>query len=244
MAVFDGSKHGESIAFCFLIYLRWCVIEEHLIEIVAAPLVSLHGIRVVYDESPLYLHTDGRIVFIVEMNAHIVQQRPLNYRGRPHGLRWGVLEPIRYFLLARREITNNGCWEWRGHSIRAGYGVVCIQKKHCVVHRIAAHAWMDFDVNSQLLICHKCDNPPCFNPDHLFIGTDKDNIIDCQRKGRLFTAKGEEHGMAKLNSFQVERIRLFREVTGMPFHKMCTLFGIERTTAIKICSRILWSHII
>lgn len=87
-------------------------------------------------------------------------------------------------LLERRRVTPEGCWEWT-RSTRNGYGRIWIGRKQFTVHRLAAHIWLDFDLASSLMICHRCDNPPCFNPTHLFPGTAVDNMSDASRKGRL-----------------------------------------------------------
>ena len=88
-------------------------------------------------------------------------------------------------LLAKRIITPSGCWEWNGYKDRDGYGFVSIAGKEWRTHRLSAALWLGFDLTSRLFICHKCDNPPCFNPDHLFLGTPADNTADMIAKGRL-----------------------------------------------------------
>lgn len=88
-------------------------------------------------------------------------------------------------LLVRRLVTPAGCWEWAG-SRRSGYGRVWVGRKQFSVHRLAAALWIEgFDYDGPLLACHHCDNPPCFNPDHLFAGSAADNMSDASRKGRL-----------------------------------------------------------
>jgi hypothetical protein len=75
------------------------------------------------------------------------------------------------------------CWEWRGRTTRAGYGQTDVLNWPVLAHRIA---WvMAFGViENGLYVLHSCDNRPCVNPAHLFLGTQKDNINDMIRKGR------------------------------------------------------------
>jgi hypothetical protein len=88
--------------------------------------------------------------------------------------------------------TNNafdeatGCWNWTGVRIDGGYGrIVFNGNRHTLVHRLSAHLYLGFDLKSKLLVCHRCDNPSCFNPKHLFIGTNLDNMKDAVAKGRF-----------------------------------------------------------
>jgi hypothetical protein len=77
-----------------------------------------------------------------------------------------------------------GCWNFTGRLSDEGYGRVSYKGKNVTVSRLAAHLWLRFDLNSPLNVLHRCDNPRCFNPKHLFIGTLSDNTIDSVRKRR------------------------------------------------------------
>jgi hypothetical protein len=83
-----------------------------------------------------------------------------------------------------RVVEETGCWEWTGRVHAWGYGVMWFFGKDQLVHRVAAHLYRGFDLNSGLQVLHTCDNPPCFNPEHLFSGTNLDNRRDCYAKGR------------------------------------------------------------
>lgn len=94
---------------------------------------------------------------------------------------------IKEKLMLRKVINEAGCWVWTGYVTNHGYGQVGIGDKLYLVHRLAAKIWKDFNIDSPLLVCHKCDNRKCFNPEHLFIGTDKDNLQDAGSKGKMGT---------------------------------------------------------
>lgn len=111
------------------------------------------------------------------------------------------------------------CWEWQaGRWERQQYGRLNVQRKAQRAHRVAFFLFYGFIVD-HLFVCHKCDNPPCVNPWHLFLGRDIDNIADRDRKGR--TAQGDRHrtrlhpeltmgesnNHAKLTNAQAEEIR-------------------------------------
>ncbi len=75
------------------------------------------------------------------------------------------------------------CWEWRAGKEKGGYGVIGINGKSYKSHRISYFIKNNFK-NFVSLVCHKCDNPKCVNPDHLFLGSHLDNARDCNLKKR------------------------------------------------------------
>lgn len=92
---------------------------------------------------------------------------------------------LRERLLSKREIDPvTGCWNWTASLTVWGYGQIKIRPRNMRVNRVAAHVFKGFDLNSKLWVLHRCDNRRCFNPDHLFYGTAKDNQQDCIAKGR------------------------------------------------------------
>jgi hypothetical protein len=84
---------------------------------------------------------------------------------------------------ARTVITASGCWEWQGATDPNGYGRISWPGFPALVHR-AMWVTMYGPIGAGLFVCHRCDNPPCVNPDHLFLGTRLDNIRDMVEKGR------------------------------------------------------------
>lgn len=77
-----------------------------------------------------------------------------------------------------------GCWNFMGARCSKGYGNLRYQGRVVSAHRLAAHLWLRFDLSNPLMVLHKCDNPACFNPKHLFFGTNSDNQKDASAKGR------------------------------------------------------------
>ena len=98
---------------------------------------------------------------------------------------------IRNYLLERCEKKSNGCWQWLHRVNSKGYGQMAYvpiegKRRTVKVHRMAYKAFIG-PIPKGLLVCHTCDNPGCINPDHLFVGTPKDNTQDMMQKGRHVT---------------------------------------------------------
>jgi hypothetical protein len=103
----------------------------------------------------------------------------------------------------------SGCWLWLGLSINE-YGVIYVNNvyKNVYAHRMAAHLYLNFDLNSDLQVLHKCDNPICVNPNHLFIGTNLDNHQDKAEKGRARNGNSEKTHCPKGHEYTLDNINM------------------------------------
>ncbi len=79
----------------------------------------------------------------------------------------------------------SGCWEWQGAQDRQGYGFIKSQRgMQMRAHRLSYELFYKKEIPENIFVCHKCDNPKCVNPQHLFLGTVQDNTQDMMKKGR------------------------------------------------------------
>lgn len=132
------------------------------------------------------------------------------------------------------------CWEWTGHRQNDGYGDLHVSPdKHLVAHRIA-YELANGAIPAGMLVCHRCDNPPCVNPAHLFLGTPAENMADRNLKGRH--AHGERHGRTHLTASDIREIRRCAG-QGEKQSDLGHRFGIHQTQVSRIVLRKHWAHI-
>lgn len=131
------------------------------------------------------------------------------------------------------------CKEWIGHRDKDGYGIAFKRKgKRVFAHR---QAWEDANgpIPIGMCVCHKCDNPPCFESGHLFLGTSADNVRDAARKHKY---SGERKAIAKLNDWKVKAIR-FLWTNGINGKILAKTFGVHNSTIYRIVHRRIWTHV-
>lgn len=151
----------------------------------------------------------------------------------------------RKLIFRRRIDTKTGCWIYMGKLTDKGYAHVGIAGKVISAHRLAAYAWKSFDLNSDLHVLHDCpdrDNPSCFNPDHLWIGKNSDNMRDAREKGS-FTgdhSRGSLNTNAKLTEDNVKKIKEMLKNSARGIHKF---FGVSRSVISSIKNGRTWKHV-
>ena len=137
------------------------------------------------------------------------------------------------------------CWPWIGSREAAGYGVLyrrsTPRRRVYKAHRLSWEIH-NGSIPSSLFVCHHCDNPPCVNPVHLFLGTALDNAKDMLAKGRCRVSKGSSNGRAKLSEVNVRKIRKLL-VAGRSQVSIAAKFGVCQVTISGIKIGRLWSHI-
>lgn len=152
------------------------------------------------------------------------------------------------------------CWTWTASRDR--YGVFAVGGKRVKAHRFSWELASGRSVPEGMSVLHRCDNPPCVNPDHLFLGTQADNVRDCARKGRLVpptcppgkkargdqngvrkhpeVVRGENNGNSKLSDAQ--RVEISRRVVSTRAAVLANEYGVSVSTifrAVRYCRRSL-----
>lgn len=133
------------------------------------------------------------------------------------------------------------CWEWTAALSSTGYGQIGVNRKLIFAHRFS-YVLHYGNIPEGLFVLHKCDNPKCVNPDHLFAGTQTDNMQDCSKKGRHAhtSTKGEKCGASKLKEKDVIEIR---SMGHMGSYKLSAIYNVAQCTIRRILARTTWRHI-
>lgn len=134
------------------------------------------------------------------------------------------------------------CWEWRS---KAGTGKRAYTSHNGKAWSASRLSWYltNGEIPEGMCVCHKCDNPPCVNPSHLFLGTHQENVDDRERKGRnkLPGSKGEEHGLHKLTRDEVYAIRNLYSSSPHTYRSLARMFGVSFGEIRKIVKRQTWA---
>lgn len=134
----------------------------------------------------------------------------------------------------------DGCWYWTGYLNTRGYGVVRVGRKTALAHRFS-YSIHKGEIPNGLFACHRCDNPSCINPDHIFLGTNQDNMNDMKLKGRSQDNLGHKNPKAKLNEEQVIKIRSISHMLSPK--SLAEMFDVSRACIYDVLKRKRWNHI-
>jgi hypothetical protein len=143
-------------------------------------------------------------------------------------------------LFASCEIKSNGCWIYKKGKDLDGYGVISIKNKTDKAHQVAYLTFVG-QIMKGMHVCHKCDNPSCINPVHLFLGTGRENMHDKIKKGRD-RVKGEESVISKLTDDQVRSLRQ-DFINGIKYAQLGPKYNITPEQASNIVRRKVWKHL-
>ena len=137
-----------------------------------------------------------------------------------------------------RITKTEGCWEWDAVD-KLPYGSVNFNKKRQSAHRVS-YQLFNGKIHNGLSVLHKCDNPACVNPEHLFLGTHQDNMNDMVSKGRQNNGglRGEQSGKSKMTNEQVKAI----QSSNLSCAKLAKIYGISRSGIWYIKSS-GWNHL-
>jgi hypothetical protein len=148
-------------------------------------------------------------------------------------------ESFEAWFFSNVTVNDNGCWIWIGAKRRGGYGVVWLNGENRPSH-VVAYALRNGPVPDGMVVCHKCDTPPCMNPDHLFTGTHADNTNDAVSKDRM--ARGEKHGNAILTWAIVRAVRVDYDTGTYTIIALSLKHGLSWSTAYNVAKRISWKE--
>lgn len=173
--------------------------------------------------------------FVLEHNIR-VQGKEIRKKSSEHYQSIRIHPNKRFWKWVIKK-SEDECWIWIGGTKEGGYGVFHPAwegyKKRILAHRFS-YEMVYGKVPDNLFVLHKCDNPPCVNPKHLFVGTAKDNSEDMVIKGRCKATK--------LTEQEVLEIRELRK-SGLRFHEIASRYSITTATACDVANHKTWKHV-
>lgn len=168
-----------------------------------------------------------------------------NYKhGNPHikrqGSRYAMFDTLKESFEAKfKKGNSNECWNWGYSKTPYGYGGFTFKRKRYIASRISYETYVG-EIPEGMHVCHKCDNPSCVNPNHLFIGTVQENMTDMVNKNR--SAKGSHHSQAKLNESSVKEIKKLLK-QNVSHKELAEKFGVGVRAISKINLGQRWGYI-
>lgn len=139
-------------------------------------------------------------------------------------------------LLSHGYGLDGECWVWSGDRLKSGYGRMWLNGKTRLVHQIAYELWVG-PIEGDLLVRHKCDNPPCLNPAHLETGTNKDNYHDMKSRGRVRVPSGDDHYATKVLSDSFSDIAREYSSGNFSMRSLGSKYSVSAQTICNIIKR-------
>ena len=138
--------------------------------------------------------------------------------------------------------SKGGCWIWKAAKDKDKYGLHSFRgNKNSRAHRVSYTLYIG-EIPRGKQVLHRCDNPSCVKPEHLFLGTPKDNMLDKVSKGRAKGAEGVDHWSSKLNPSKVsEIVYLVRQ--GWPHKTVSEVYEVSASTINRIMCGYVWSKV-
>lgn len=125
------------------------------------------------------------------------------------------------------------CWVWNGKRRKDGYGVIWVGSRERRAHRFSLEMIVG-PLSPDKKVLHSCDNPPCVRPEHLSVGTQKDNLLDMRNKDRNpFNRRGTAHPRARFSPQAILAIRQLKQI-GTPQREIAELYGVCQQTVSNV----------
>lgn len=157
------------------------------------------------------------------------------------GLTKEYIERLRNLFEAKYKVDEEtGCWNWTASKDGDGYGRFGVRRTIKGAHRVS-YTLHTGNITEGLHVLHKCDNPSCVNPDHLFLGTHSENMADKTTKGR--SPRGSKHGRSKLTEKKVQMIRYIHDRLGTTQGNLAEIFNVNTDYIGRIVRREYWKHV-
>ena len=138
-------------------------------------------------------------------------------------------------------VKKDGCWGWRGYRDEKGYGRLMTPGGPVRAHRLS-YEYHNGPIREGGYVLHKCDNPECTNPDHLYVGSHADNMADKKARGRCYTGerpRGEQHARARLSASDVLHLRASTETNAT----LAKALGVSAATVRLARIGRTWAHL-
>jgi HNH endonuclease len=144
--------------------------------------------------------------------------------------------------ISQHIISKENCWITDFSCNSNGYPMMTINRKFKLVSRVMYELHFG-SITDKMCVCHKCDNSKCVNPNHLFLGTQKDNMTDMISKGRKASTKGSLHGNSKLDEEKILEIKKLLAEKNLSQKEIGKKYCVSDTVISLIKNGHLWNHV-